>query len=314
VRRKPKTRITSQRGAAIIVALFVTALVAIAAVAMIERLRIDLRRTELIINDTKARLYAEGSIAWAMEQLNSNLKRKKADKITDIVPISSPINKIENASIYSTIYDQESLFNLNNLTDPEAHQDFIQLIKAVEPNMNVDDVKNLIIALRDWISPTGTNNQLDGYYAKQSPAYVAPHRLMVSISELRLIKGMTPRLYAKLSPFVTALPEPTKLNINSAPPQVLMSLSPSLSLEASSAIVNHRKQHPFTTLESFLQFDIVKNNHISDKKINIISAYFLVKTSVKIAHQEIILYTLLHRMLNNAQPIEIIIWQSKGTL
>lgn len=314
MRNKPKIRITSQRGAAIIVALFVTSLVTIASVAMIERLRMDLRRTELIINDTKARLYAEGSIAWAMEQLNANLKRKKPDIITDIMPLHSPVNKIENAHIYSTIYDQEGLFNINNLTDPETQQGFIQLMKAIAPNMKVDDVKNLIIALRDWISPTGTNNQLDEYYAKQSPAYVAPHRLMVSISELRLVKGMTPRLYAKLSPFVTALPEQTKLNINTAPPQVLMSLSPSLSLDAANAIVNHRKQHPFTTVESFLQFDIVKNNRLDDKKINIISAYFLVKTSVKIAHQEKILYTLLHRMLNKAQPIEIIIWQSKGTL
>ncbi len=314
MRKKPKIQLASQRGAAIIVALFVTALVVIASVAMIERLRADLSRTNLIMNDTKARLYAEGSIAWAMEQLNANLKQKKPNTITDMMPLQSPVDKIENAQVYSLIYDQEGLFNLNNLTDPETHQGFIQFIIAIEPTMKVDDIKNLIIALRDWISPSGTNNQLDDYYAKQSPAYVAPHRPMVSISELRLVKGMTSLLYAKLSPFVTALPEATKLNINSAPPQVLMSLSPGLSLEAATTIVNHRKQHPFTTTESFLQFDIVKNNHIDDKKINIISAYFLVKTSVKMAHQEKILYTLLHRILNNAQPIEIIVWQSKGTL
>lgn len=314
MRKKLKIRITSQRGAAIIVALFVTALVAIASIAMIERLRADLRRTELIMNDTRVRLYAEGSIAWAMEQLNTNLKRKKPNAIIDNLPLQSPVNTIENATIYSIIYDQEGLYNLNNLVDPEAQQGFIQLIKAIEPNMKIDDVNNLITAIRHWISPSGTNNPLEDYYAKQSPAYVAPHRPMVSISELRLVKGMTPRLYKKLSPFVTALPEQTKLNINSAPPQVLMSLSPSLSLDGATAIANHRKQHPFTTTESFLQFDIVKNNHIDDKKINITSAYFLVKTSVKIGHQEKILYTLLHRMLNNAQPIEIIVWQSKGTL
>jgi general secretion pathway protein K len=326
VRKKPKIatpsksswarndNLASQRGAAIIVALFVTALVAIASVSMIERYRTDIRRSELIMNDTKARLYAEGSLAWAIEQLNNNLKRKKPNTIIDNMPLQSPVNNIKNAAIYSVIYDQEGLFNLNNLTDPEAQQGFIQLINAIEPSMKVDDVKNLIIALRDWISPSGTNNQLDDYYAKQSPAYVAPHRAMVSVSELRLVKGMTPKLYAKLLPFVTALPEQTKLNINSATPQVLMSLSPSLSLDGASAIVNHRKQHPFTTTESFLQFDIVKNNRIDDKKINITSAYFLVKTSVKIGHQEKILYTLLHRMLNNAQPIEVIIWQSKGTL
>ncbi len=314
MRRKPNLNLTSQRGAAIIVALFVTTLVAIAAFMMIERLRIDLRRTELILNDTKARFYAEGSIAWAMEQLNANLKQKKQDKITDIMPLRSPVSKIENASIYSIIDDQEGLFNINNLADPEAQQGFMQLIKSVAPTMKNDDINPLIVAIRDWIAPNGANNQIDDYYAKQSPAYVAPHRPMVSISELRLVKGMTPQLYAKLSPFVTALPEVTNLNINSAPPQVLMSLSPSLSFEAATAIVTHRKQKPFVSTESFLQLDIVKNHQIPNKKISVSSSYFLVKTSVKVEHQEITLYTLLHRMLNNEQPIETILWQSKGTL
>jgi general secretion pathway protein K len=314
-RKQPKANITSQRGAAIIVALFMTALVSVAAVAMIERFRLDLRRTELVINDTKARLYAEGSIAWAIEKLNTNLKEKKESVLTDIMPIKSPISELENLTAYSVIEDQEGLFNLNNLTDPVARDDFIKLILAVEPETKLDDAKNLVIAILDWISPAGgTNNQLVDYYAKQTPAYVAPHRLMVSISELRLAKGMTEGLYAKLSPFITALPEPSKINVNTAPPQVLMTLSASLTLEAALAIVNHRKQHPFTSIESFKALDISVNHHIEGEKISILSSYFLVKTNVKIAEQQITLYTLLHRMLNNALPIEAIIWQSKGTL
>lgn len=312
MQKQPK--LTSQRGAAIIVALFVTALVAMIAVMMINRLSMDVRRTELILNDTKARLYAEGSIAWAMDQLNSNLKRKKPDNITDMMPIRSPVNHIENVSIYTTIDDQEGLFNLNNLTDPESYPGFIQLIKTIEPSMKAEDINQLILAIRDWISPTGTNNSLVDYYSKQSPPYIAPHRLMVSISELRLVKGMTPKLYAKLSPFMTALPESTLININSAKPQVLMSLSPTLSHDAALAIINHRKKRPFVSIENFKQFDIIKNNPINDKKISVMSSYFLVKTNVKVEDQEIILYTLLHRILNKAQPIEMILWQSKGTL
>lgn len=307
-------KLSSQKGAAIIVALFVTALVAAAAVAMIERLRIDIRRSELILNDRKAHLYAQGSIAWAMEQLNANLRQKKPGKLIDILPLHSPINVIDNITVYSEITDQESLFNINNLTDPETHSGFIQLVHAVDPSINADDVKNLITAIRDWISPSGTNNQLDNYYAKQIPAYVAPHRLMVSISELRLVKDVTPKLYAKLSPFLTVLPEATAINVNTAPPQVLMSLSPTLSLDAVLTIINYRQQHPFVTPENFLQFDVVKNHHIVDKKITTLSSYFLVKTNVKVDNQELRLYTLLHRMLNNAQPIEMLVWQSKGTL
>ena len=96
---------SSQRGAAIIVALFVTTLVAIAAIAMIDRLRMDLRRTELLLNDIQGNLYAQGSIQWAMEQLNNNWKQKKPNQIVDPTPIQSPINEVDHAIISSIIYD-----------------------------------------------------------------------------------------------------------------------------------------------------------------------------------------------------------------
>ena len=106
-----------QTGAAIIVALFVTSLVAIAAIAMITRLRLDTHRTELVLNATQASLYAKGSLDWAIEQLNTDIKESKAqpNKLTDHTPIRSPIQKMNGMSIYSTIYDAQGRYNLNNL-------------------------------------------------------------------------------------------------------------------------------------------------------------------------------------------------------
>lgn len=304
---------SSQRGAAIIVALFVTTLVAIAAIAMIDRLRMDLRRTELLLNDIQGNLYAQGSIQWAMEQLNNNWKQKKPNQIVDQTPIQSPTNEVDHATISSIIYDQEGLFNLNNLANLDYQDNFVKLIQTVHPGTNQENAQNIIVAIRDWISP-GSNSGLDDYYANQNPAYRAPHRPMVSISELRLVKGISAELFAALSPYICALPEITRININNAPAPVLISLSPSLSLESAKAIEQYRKQTPFATLESFLQFDIIKNNPIQESKISVTSSYFLVKTSVKVATQEAVIYTMLQRILKNAEPITLVLWQSKGTL
>jgi general secretion pathway protein K len=308
-----RVKLSSQRGAAIIVALFVTTLVAVAAVAMIDRLRMDLRRTELLMNDIQGNLYAQGSIDWAMEQLNNNWKQKKANQLIDLTPIQSPINEVNNAAIYSIIYDPEGLFNLNNLANIDYQDNFQKLIQTVHPETNQDTAQNIILAIRDWISP-GSNSGLDEYYSNQTPAYRAPHRPMVSISELRLVKGVSPELYAALSPFISALPEPTRININSAPAQVLISLNPTMSLASAKAIEQFRKTTPFPTTQSYLQFDIVKNNPVQENKISVTSSYFLVKTSVKVAKQETILYTMLHRILKNAEPLTLELWQSKGTL
>lgn len=304
---------SSQRGAAIIVALFVTSLVAIAAVAMVERLRIDLRRTELLLNNTQGNLYTEGSVAWAMEQLNNNWKQKKTNKIIDPTPIKSPIQQDENAVIYSIIYDQEGLFNINNLSNIDYQDNFIKLIITVHPDTNLETARNIVTAIRDWIAPA-TNTALEDYYSKQNPPYRAPHRAMVSVSELSLVKGITTELYTALLPYISALPEITKININNAPAPVLMSLSSTMSLESAHAIEVYRKQTPYPTIEVFLQFDVVKNNPIPESKISVNSSYFLVKTSVKVEKQETILYTVLHRILKNSQPIEVVLWQSKGTL
>jgi len=303
-----------QHGAAIIVALFVTSLVAIAAIAMLERLRINLRSTELITHNLQANLLARGSLAWAMEQLNTDWRQKKPNQPIDLTPIQSPTNQLENASVSSIIFDAQGRFNINNLSSPSAQDDFIRLIIAAYPKMGAASAREIALAITNWISAGTINNVLDNYYAKAMPPYRAPHRLMVSVSELRLVKGVTAELYAALSPYVTALPEVTPININNAAIPVLMSLSPTLTLAAAKTIAAKAKQAPFPTTQSFQQFDVVKNNPVPENKITINSSYFLVKASVKVSQQEATLYTLLQRTVKEEKPTEVVIWQSKGTL
>ncbi len=306
--------LTKQRGAAIIVALFVTSLVAIAAIAMIERLRINVRSTELIVNNVQANLLAKGSLAWAMEQLNMDMRQQKPNQLIDLTPIQSPVNQVENARVSSTIFDAQGRFNLNNLSSPNTQEDFVRLIVAAYPKIGAVGARSIATAVSNWMTAGAINNAIDDYYAKAAPPYLAPHRLMASVSELRLVKGVTAELYAALAPYVTALPEVTPININNASVPVLMSLSPTLTLSAAQTIYAKTKQAPFPTIQSFQQFDVIKNNPVPANKITVNSNYFLVKSSVKVGQQEFVLYTLLQRTMDKGKPTETIRWQSKGTL
>lgn len=303
-----------QIGSAIIVALFVVALVAAAAIAMITRIQQDTRRAELILNSNQAYFYAQGSIAWAMDQLINDWKNQQPQQVIDKTPITSPSKKMDNATITSTIYDAQGLFNLNNLADASYRENFMRLIKAVSPKTNTKDIQNIIVATVDWIASNGKPGSLDEYYSKQVPAYRSPHQLMTSPSELRLVKGMTAELFSLLSPFVTALPTTTQININNAPLPVLMSLSPSLNLDSAKAIDAFRKQKPFAPLQNFLNFDVVKNNSFKENQTTITSQYFLVKTNINIGDQNITLYTLMLREIKNSRAVVTLLWQSKGTL
>lgn len=303
-----------QRGTAIIVALFVVSLVAIAATIMIERTHIDIHRSELILNNNQANLYAEGAIAWAKDQLSNDWKFQQKNQLIDKTPIVMPEKKMNGAVITSTIYDMQGYFNINNLTDQKYQNNFLRLLQAVSPKINMDTAKAITSTTMDWISSTARNITLEEYYAKLKPSYRAPHRPMVNASELRLVKGMTPELFNALLPYITALPPPTTVNINNAAAPVLMSLSQTMSPDAAKAIITYRQTSPFATMQSFLNFDIVKNNPIEENKITVTSEYFLVETHVTIGQQQTTIYTALQRATKEKEPKVIVLWQSMGTL
>lgn len=300
-----------QQGAAIIVALFVMSLVAIAAIAMIEHLQMDMRRTTLLFNDLRAECYANGALAWAMDQLNQDIEKQQKDKVIDRTPIRLPSSHMDEALIESVIFDAQGRFNINNLIDVNYRDDFVRLIQAVIPTMDVAAAKVLTQNVVEWVTAV---HQHDDYYATLNPAYRVPHRAMQSVSELRLVKGFDQALYQAVSPYLIALPETTQVNINNAEPPVLMSIGKTLTMSSAKSIALQRMQAPWVSIAQFSKFDVVKNNPIPTEKITVQSRYFLVKTNVKVGQQESLIYTLISRAETKTKPSVNILWQSKGTL
>ena len=307
------TSLPKQQGAAIIVALFVTALVAAMAVAMMDRLRIDTRRTELLLNADQAYFDSQGSIAWAQDQLNNDWKLQSKDKVIDKTPLTLK-SKENNAVIVSTIEDAQGYFNVNNMSDTNYQPDFIRLIRTVAPKISANQAQQIVQAIVDWIKPGVKGSPFDKYYTDLKPSYKAPHRPMASVSELRLVKGISREIYAKLAPFIIALPDVTPININNAPAPVIMSLSKTMTLEAAKSLINYRLQTPFVTPQQFSSYEIVKNNPIPENKITVTSQYFLVQSNVTMGQQQTLIYTLVQRIAKDAQSNITILWQTKGTL
>ena len=303
----------TQTGAALLVALFVVALVAAAATLMIERLQLDTHRTSLILNANTGNLYAQGSIAWAMDLLNNDWKNQQNNRVIDKTPTSST-DKKNGFIIVGTLTDAQGLFNINNLSNEQYQTNFTRLIRIVSPDTDPVIAENITQAVIDWISPGSKNTEFDDFYQKLIPAYRAAHQPMASISELRLVKNVTPDIFNKLAPYLTALPEVTPININNSSPPILMSLSLTLTADAAKAVIQAAQQNPFSSAQQFINFDIIKNNPIDATKITVVSHYFLLHTNVTVGQQKILLNTLLQRSTKESQSTTQIIWQSKGTL
>ncbi len=305
-------RFTKERGTAIIVSLFLVALVAAIAVTMMARLNRDIRRTQLLLQSTQATLYAEASVEWAVDTLRYHWLNQKKNELIDVLPLSSPVDLNQNFKIYSTIEDAQGLFNLNNLTQEEWLPYFQRLLLIVEPELSAEKAQSIAKSTLNWISPVSRDPLEDEYYTKLPQPYRAAHRPMASATEFRLIKGVTPALYQHLLPFIIALPENTLINVNTAPPPLLQCLGTSLSAEAAKSLINLRKVTPFLSVEQFSNLDLVRNNAVPGTMIAVSSQYFLIKTQVEKNEQHLLLTTLLHRIAQPNKAVIQILSQMKG--
>jgi general secretion pathway protein K len=300
-------------GVVIVVALFVLAIIAAMATTMLAHLSRDTRRTNLILNNVQSELHTQGAVFWARDVLRQNWEKQSPDRPVDVLPLVSSDETAGNYHIQNTLSDLQARFNLNNLTRTEAQTGFKRLLKLIQPELAEAQATAIMKATIDWITPGLQRTVFDEYYLSRPVPYRSSHQPMNNMSELRLVKGVTPALYTALLPHVYALPGNLAVNVQTASPAVLFTIDPKMSIDAANAIVTARQHKPFLTTQAFLANDIVKNNGVRAEQITTISHYFLLETIVTIDQQKLITYTLLQRVPQDKKAKVNVIWQSKGT-
>lgn len=147
--------------------------------------------------------------------------------------------------------------NLNDLVlggeavDPVTKERMTALLQVLDiTSVRVD-------ALIDWID--GNDQTVtaygaeDGQYLVAEPPYRAANQPFTSVSELRLIEGMTEEAYRALLPHVAALPvSGAGINVNTATPQVIAALHNELTLAQANTVLERRAEAPFETVQDFL--------------------------------------------------------------
>lgn len=305
------------KGAALITALFIMTLVAIAATAMSVSLDISIKRTALVINSTQLYYAAEGVQYWAKSTLLANTAKISKDNQTiDKMPQSFASVNQGGIVVSGKIQDAQSFFNLNNLSKKSALPQFILLLKAIDPQLTQTKAKSIAQAVADWVklkSSVKSSSQYTETYAKMSPPYQAAYRPMTSPSELRLVSGITPKLYEKLKPYVVALPTDTDININTASAQVLMTLGAGITQQQANTLVGLRKSlGGFKTIKDLTNNETFKQLNIPASGITLQSEYFLSTAHASRAKQHLTLFTLLHRQQVKKQWQVHILWQAQG--
>lgn len=287
-----------QHGSALISALFIITLVAIAATAMSMRIQLDIYRTRLTIQSDKLYLASEAVLFWAMGELSNkkiSVLPPNSDGTLLVFPKASQ-NLSPNLLTTGNLYDIQGRFNLNNLTQKEYFPFFIKLLENVLPDVDAKEREKIAIATKQWITPYTPgrgNDEFVSYYTQQKPPYYPAQDRMQNVSEFRLIRGVTANIYQALSPYITALPETTPINVNSASKLMLMSLGNGLTESQVSEIIRLRDTKGIKDMSEL--FTNIKDLNIRSKQITVESKYFLSIAKVTGDDQSLLNYSIIER-------------------
>jgi general secretion pathway protein K len=310
-------KIQPSQGSILISVLLIVALIVSITTTMAVHLQINIQEIKTLTQALQMNLIAESVELWTSDDLI--LSRH------DHTPIPEEKNLPEQTEsniliLPSQVYDMQSRFNLNDLSidDTAKRQEWVDrltlLIKRTVPEY-AEKARDIAIATSEWVSPKGQGkpSKASEFYSKQNPPYAMAHQPMESISEWRLVAGVTPKLFEKLSPYLAALPPKSGINLNTTSKWVLLSLNERFTEDQIDNFIKERgvinqpylnldtlpEASPFRALGSALVFQ---------------SQYFLLSTHVRLDDWTQSLFTLLKLNQEGKQISTQILWQSPNTV
>lgn len=222
-----------QRGSALLTALLITALAA----ALAAEVATEEGWLMTAAKWSRGAEQAQTAIAYAQQRAIAEvLQLAQKDPKYEIHQVSTKVQSLgtfHGVQLSMQLQDAQSLWNINALgyrTFPGAPltsmgQDFSRLLQVATQDVKLSSTsqpsaftaKQADLVTRfimHYIGPY-QGDRADRYYVKHQPPLFPAHQMMMHISQLRAIRGVTRDLYLQVSPILTALPTTRNLlNVN----------------------------------------------------------------------------------------------------
>ena len=241
----PFARHSTQQGVALLTILLMVAMATILAAGLMARQQRFVRETSVLLRQDQAMQYALAGESFLIELLAADQRTSaKHDSLDEVWAQPTPPYPVEDGVVTGQLFDQSGRFNLNNLyhdgkADPVANALFGRLL--VRAGLSAD----LADAVMDWQDPddtaTGASGAESSFYLGQQPSYRAANRPFDDVSELQQVRGFEdPAVFAKISPYVMAVPSFAPININTAQGMLLAALDETIDLDAANKWATER--------------------------------------------------------------------------
>lgn len=249
----------NNRGAILIVVIWILVILTLLGTALSRRSSVDLSLAKYSVDKLKSRYLAlagfQYSLARIMEdsrdkdsqgsdtlfQCGVHLEGETLQEVFESVPARngsftvgyrSADPGVDSGMVFG-FRDEERRLNLNGL-DPQNYRIFQELLMILD--VDPQTAQTIAASTVDWQDadqealkpPYGEEG--DGYQRLAKP-YLCKNRPLDHVSELLLVKGMTPEIFDKVKDFVTVFPKRAgrlTVNFNTAPLEVLQALGRSV--------------------------------------------------------------------------------------
>jgi len=252
-----------QQGVALIMVLLAMALVVILATGMTRQQSLRVFKAGHYLAQQQGLSVALGAEAFARQILikdhdEDNEAGTPIDSLDEFWAANSVVLPLDDDGVAEIqLDDLGGRLNLNDLIGADNEPDPVsrERLDRLLQNLQITGLKADVFI--DWedandqtISAFGAE---DGQYLLAQPGYRAGNQKFASVTELRLLEGMTEEAYQTLRPFVAALPvSGLGINVNTASAEVLRTLHADLSAAQVNAVIDLRKEQRFENIKDFL--------------------------------------------------------------
>jgi general secretion pathway protein K len=318
-----------QRGSALVVVLLVLAVGMALVVPMYKEYILFIKRTSNSFAGEQAYAYLRGGEELAGILLLQDLEEDREEQLQrdDFSEVwaqqITPYALDEGGWLTGALEDLQGRFDINSLPGqpPQGQrftaiqEQFIRLLRSLD-TVPVDEQHAMMIAesVIDWLDADSNPRNLgaeDDAYANATPPYRAANRPMLSVSELRSVANITPEIFLALEPLLTVWSDGGKINIHTAPVQVLRSINSKgdlqpLSVTEGETLEEMRGEVGFESLEAMLESPVFADRELAPGLRAVLaenSSVFLFRGQAEVADRVSHLYSVIRRSDDQVQVI-----------
>ncbi|MFQ5455528.1 MAG: type II secretion system minor pseudopilin GspK [Nitrospirota bacterium] len=267
------------------VALLITLLIAVLLVVLIVEFdfntRIELKTAGNFRDEQKAYYIARSGISAAIALLKED--REQHDYLGEFWSLPLPPYPLGDGYVTVNIIDENRKINVNHLVKPNRKDinpvvegQIIRLFQLLD----IEEGEEIVDAIIDWIdrdSEPGDYGAEDDYYNSLETPYDSKNNELSTISELRLIKGITDKIFNEISPYLTVYGN-GMVNINTSDSIILQSFSDNITEEMAENIIGGRPFIRAVDVDKIPGMQDIARDLRRNKVYDVRSSHFLIRS------------------------------------